>query len=77
MTTTIFRLLVLVPGALLLAVIGWLGLGFAGLSLPSVAGAVLLISAPIALIAWTVFDHRKRARARNDKVTAELTGAAK
>jgi hypothetical protein len=66
MMNTIVRLIILVPGAVLLTAIGLFGLGFAGLSIPSVAAAALLIGTPVALIVWTLRDHHKRGRVRND-----------
>jgi hypothetical protein len=64
---TTFRFIVLVPGAILLAAIAVFGLGFAGLSVPSISAAALLIGMPLALIAWTLRDHRKRRPIRDDR----------
>jgi ABC-type bacteriocin/lantibiotic exporter with double-glycine peptidase domain len=57
---TFIRLLVLIPAALLMALLGMLAIGFAGWSFFSVPLAALFVGWPIALIIWTIRDHRKR-----------------
>ena len=66
MSNTIFRLIVIIPGALLLIAVAIGGLGFAGLTLSSAALAVLLIGTAVAMIVWVFADHRRRARSRDN-----------
>ncbi len=66
MTHTIFRLVILFPAAVLLIAIGVLGLRLAGLSVTSASLAALVICTPLALIGWTLVDHRRRTHERND-----------
>ena len=57
---TAIRLFVLIPAAIVSALIGILGLGFGGLTIRSVGLSVAIGGTPIALIAWTILDYRKR-----------------
>ena len=66
MINTVFRLFVLVPAAVLIIIVGVLAIGFGGLNVLSVLLGGLLILAPLGLICWSLADHRKRSRARND-----------
>lgn len=62
---TAIRLLVFIPAAPICAVLAFLGMGFAGLNVASVTLAIVITITPIALIAWTLTDHRKRTRSGN------------
>jgi hypothetical protein len=57
---TAIRLFVLIPSAIILTLIGILGLGFGGLTFGSIGLAVAIVGTPTALIAWTILDYRKR-----------------
>lgn len=59
---TAIRLLVLIPAAAMCGLFAFLGFGFGGLSVGSIVLAITIAGAPLSLIAWTVLDHRKRAR---------------
>ncbi|WAC23133.1 hypothetical protein [Blastomonas sp. SL216] len=57
---TFIRLLVLVPATVLVILIAWLSIGFAGLSLWSVLFCFLVLAFPVGLVVWTIRDHRRR-----------------
>lgn len=57
---TEIRLLVLIPAAVICVVIAFLGLGFGGLNVKSMMLTIVVAGTPLALIAWTISDHRKR-----------------
>jgi hypothetical protein len=63
--TTFIRLLVLIPAAALMALLGMLTIGFAGWSFFSIAIATFFAGSPIVLIIWTIRDHRHRTASRD------------
>jgi Flp pilus assembly protein TadB len=63
--TTIIRLVVLLPAAAFMALLGVLTIGFAGWSFFSIAIAAFFVGSPIVLIVWTIRDHRHRTASRD------------
>jgi hypothetical protein len=63
MINTLFRLVILVPAALLCGVASFASLKNDAGFLPGLVAAAIAAVA-VALIAWTIRDHRKRARAK-------------
>lgn len=57
---TALRLLVLIPAAAISAVVAFLSFGFGGLHVGSIVLAIVIAGTPLALIAWTIADYRKR-----------------
>ena len=58
--STLFRLLILIPAAVFFFVMAWIGIGFVGTSLTSLALNGALAAIPVALIVWTIRAHYKR-----------------
>ena len=65
MINTAFRLIILVPAALLFALLGVLSFGSADFGIRTSLIFALMASLPTALVIWTLADHRKRARAKS------------
>ena len=66
MINTVFRLIVLVPAALLCAFASFVTLNSGGVGfLPFLFWAAITAVA-VALIAWTIFDHRRRVRSNHE-----------
>lgn len=57
---TALRLFVLIPAAAICVAVAFLAFGFGGLNIGSSAMAIVIAGTPLALIAWTVADYRKR-----------------
>ncbi len=66
MINTVFRLIIFIPAALVFAVLGVLTLESEEYGVRASLTFALMAALPVALIAWTLLDHRKRAGAKDD-----------
>ena len=66
MINTAFRLIIFVPAALAFAALGVLALGSDEFGFGTSLAFALMALFPAALIVWSLADHRRRARAKDD-----------
>ena len=62
---TLMRLLILIPATAFAILMAWIGIGFAGLGLWSVAFHLAVAAIPAWLLVWTIRDHFVRKRNAN------------
>ena len=66
MINTVFRLVILIPAALVCSFAALTILEAGGMGVGPAVVSAAIAAAAVALIAWTIADHRKRAHAKDD-----------